>query len=325
MKASRKTIVFSALTTLALVVSAFSITAVNAQKGTPQVASPAALVRSDGSAVSPKAAVQSANFIAPNEGTDAVNPSLNVAKPNAQSSSNSPNTVFGKDNRKWVKNTTKYPYRAVAEVDSYFTTTGHHQCTAVYVIDNVLMTLGWCVYDPVNSEWAYAVYVYPAENGASYNPYGWFELTNPYTGYTTTNGWVADMPAYDWGFIVDPYKDGYTVGWMGMTTFATTPNPDVYKGAYTVTGYPDDKTPNYLQWTATGKIFGSDANYLYNGVDEYDQWGAPLYAKLPKDKLSGRLAGYYEVGVNAGGYATYNVAERVTTDMINDVIGLWVP
>jgi glutamyl endopeptidase len=326
MKASRKTVVFTTLVVIALMVSALSITAVSAQTSKPDPSSPASLA--PGTVIS-NVAAKSVPFIAPYEGTDAVNSSLNAAKSYTQDSSNSPSSYFGKDNRKWVKYTTKYPYRTIAEVDSYFTTSGYHQCTATYVTDNVLTTEGWCVYDPFNSEWATDVYVYPAENGVAYNPYGYFHLTAPYSQYTTTVGWMAGNSNYDWGFIMDPGKGGYTVGWMGMSSFYSYTKPDIYKGTYILTGYPDDKFPNYLQWTSKGKIFASDSSYLYYGADEIDQFGSPLYAHLPTQWWVGcscyRLAGIYEVGFHQSGGSTYNFAMRVTDAMISDVIGLWIP
>jgi V8-like Glu-specific endopeptidase len=299
MKATRKTIVFTTLVVIALVFSALSITTVSAQRAAPPAHT---LVTARGNFAYSGTAKTSEPG---SKGTGkqisaAAMQDLQARFAKQFSSGNNPSTIIGTFDLKEVKNTTAYPYRAIAYVYTEFPDGTYTDCSGFYIAPRLVATAAHCFWDAVhgaaNGGWADDSYIYPGIQTGNFIPYG-NDYANPSLGegnYVTSWDWTINQSAYgDWGIIQTWDSLGTTVGWLGTTSVFQP------RSAYTLTGYPDPGLAGFdwTQWGMNGKVAGvtTETNPDYAGIegrlfyamDTASEDGAPLFSK------------YYAVGINS--------------------------
>lgn len=200
-----------------------------------------------------------------------------------------PGSVIGADNRTRVQNTSAFPFRAIAFVQTEFPGGFYLECTGFLIGEHTVATAGHCVYSP-GLGWAHAARVMPAVNGA-------VQTFGVATGdeFFAVAGWVNNFePEYDYGAIQLNQNIGKKTGWLGM---ANMDNAVLDRATVSVTGYPADH-PYRTMWTMTAPLRRVTAARLYYNIDTYaGQSGSPIY-----NARFTRACGYCVVGIH--GYGT---------------------
>lgn len=224
-----------------------------------------------------------------------------------------PNSIIGPDERKPVKKTTKYPYRAVVLI-RFETPLGPSRCTGWMINKNTVATAGHCVYDPGVGWYNYKKYkMYPGYTGSS-APYGSCKAKNLHTvaGWAD-NGWDD----YDYGAIKLKCNVGKKTGWFGY--FSTSKSLKGRK--ITIAGYPGDKPRT--QWKSKGKVTVSQARRVYYQNDTFGGMsGSPVYFKKPDCGQCSMAIHAYGVDPRAS-YPdnTYNHGTRITDSVRKNLNG----
>ncbi len=201
-----------------------------------------------------------------------------------------PNSIIGPDERKLVKKTTKYPYRAVVLI-LFETPEGSSRCTGWMINRNTVATAGHCVYGYQNNAGWYnykTFKMYPGYTGSS-APYGSCKAKNLYS----VVGWTQNgLDDYDYGAIKLKCNVGKKTGWFGY--FSTSKSLKGRK--ITIAGYPGDKPRT--QWKSKGKVTVSQVRRVFYQNDTFGGMsGSAVYYKKPG-------CGQCSIAVHA--YGTYN-------------------
>lgn len=180
------------------------------------------------------------------------------------------------DNRDQIKDTTVYPYKAVAYIDISRHDGGFHSCTGFFIDDDTIATAAHCVYDTKVNKWHHLAYIYPGKNGILNNPYG----VHVSGEFQITTGWINVVPSEDdkyraidssHDYAVIFVSDGSASQWFGLR------NSHSVGTAVNATGYPRDK-PAYTMWRSLGNI-----THLYTTFFHYNTWnyygvsGGPVF------------------------------------------------
>ncbi len=106
-------------------------------------------------------------------------------------------SIIGADKRKLVKNTKKYPYRAVVLI-TFDTGSGGARCTGWMINKDTAVTAGHCVYEPGIGFYSTGSYrIFPGYTGST-APFGNCHAKRPYT----VHGWGNNGDdQYDYGAI----------------------------------------------------------------------------------------------------------------------------
>lgn len=218
-------------------------------------------------------------------------------------------SIIGPDQRKLVKKTTKYPFRAVVLI-RFETPEGSSRCTGWMINKNTLATAGHCLYDPGVGWYDYKKFrMYPGYTGSS-APYGSCKAKDLYT----VTGWANDgRDDYDYGAIKLKCKVGKKTGWYGY--FWTSASLQGTK--ITIAGYPGDKP--LTQWKSKGKVTVSQTRRVFYQNDTTGGMsGSPVYYKR-----SG--CGQCSMAVHAYGtyngppYSDNNHGTRITEDVYKNL------
>jgi glutamyl endopeptidase len=175
-----------------------------------------------------------------------------------------PESIIGADERKRVKRTKKYPYRAVVLI-----TFEAGRCTGWMISKKVLATAGHCVYDPGKGFYQKSSYkVYPGYTGSK-APYGSCKARRLHT----VNGWAnSGDDQYDYGAIRLKCRVGKKTGWFGYfwTSGSLTGLPTK------IAGYPGDKP--LTQWKSKGHVTVTDTRRVFYKNDTTGGMsGSPVY------------------------------------------------
>lgn len=170
----------------------------------------------------------------------------------------------GERNDSKVTDTTRYPYRAVVDIER-----SEGPCTGFLISKDTVATAGHCVFDYYNNQgWADNVRVYPGRNG-SQTPYGSCGVRRMWT----TRGWKNyGNRDYDWGAMKLDCTKGSTVGWFGFrwTSYS------LQYATSRISGYPWDK--NDTQWTSLDDVsYSWEQQLLYENDTYGGQSGSPVY------------------------------------------------
>jgi V8-like Glu-specific endopeptidase len=217
-------------------------------------------------------------------------------------------TVFPPDERIQVTDTTRIPFRTVADL-GLFEPGGRlsGRCSGVMLGPDVVLTAAHCVY--WSGRYIDSVLVVPGESWPSW-PYG--------TGFAVKmavpNGWASGpgqdppdalMPPtrFDWAILVLSLRD------WNDNTLAPYPvvahAPDAYFGRPDLTlftaGYPGDK-PVGTMWAAISSELAVDDDFLYTRADiAPGQSGSPIFA------VTGDHAFIFSVVSGGNSYANRSV------------------
>jgi len=220
-------------------------------------------------------------------------------------------SIIGPDERKLVKNTKKYPYRAVVLI-RFKTPEGSSRCTGWMINKNTLATAGHCLYKPGVGWYNYKKYkMYPGYTGSS-APYGSCKAKDLYT----VAGWANDgRDDYDYGAIKLKCKVGKKTGWFGYFWTSASLQGKKIK----IAGYPGDKP--LTQWRSKGTVKVSQVRRVYYDNDTFGGMsGSPVYFK--KSDCGQCSMAVHAYGVNpAASYPdnTYNHGTRITEDVYKNL------
>lgn len=218
-----------------------------------------------------------------------------------------PESIIGKDDRTQVKNTTEYPYSAIAHIESNL-----GGCTGWFIDEDLLATAGHCVYDPQSKRWAQWATIYPGRDGKNF-PFGY---ANAVEFYTVTGWAYQGDPYYDYGAIRIERPLGQQTGWFGFRWQKSSYN----NVEVNISGYPGDK-PYGTQWEHREKIRKSTVHQLHYANDTYNgQSGSPVYMKTHSDCSPCSIA-IHTNGVY--GNSIYNRGTRINEEVFKNYL-LWM-
>eukprot|EP00111_Clytia_hemisphaerica_P020580 TCONS_00060605-protein len=226
---------------------------------------------------------------------------------------------FGNDGRKEVKDTTQVPYQWVCRLSMTFSAkkyvgTGWLCYTNSSKYD-VVVTSGHCVYETSTGKFAESVTVVPGADG-KYAPWGAFTV-GP-SSLRASAGWKAAGPNksnFDYGAILIP-KTNY----LGACAMYVDESP-VNQQAL-ISGYPGSNPSNApygYNWEEQGPIVSANSNILFYTIDTSGgQSGSPVFAGSNFNNIN--YINIYSIGIHKGSTDSSNIAVRMTSAVVNDVI-----
>jgi V8-like Glu-specific endopeptidase len=181
----------------------------------------------------------------------------------------SPQTVFGRDNRRLVTDTTVYPFSTNCSLLMLFPSGNAFIGSATMVSRRFAVTAGHCVYDAGEGGWATAIQVVPGRDG-SFAPFGVLSATNLFAW----NAWINNA-SFDWdiGLIQLNQDVGTATGYQGFASYRKV------KGlkAHTA-GYPGDRDSGTRQYYSKGKTGrSSDHQFLFKFDVMQGQSGSGIF------------------------------------------------
>ncbi|WP_124726802.1 trypsin-like serine peptidase [Staphylospora marina] len=212
-------------------------------------------------------------------------------------------SVIGTDQRTQVTNTTAFPYRAIAHIESDI-----GGCTGWMIGPRTVATAGHCVYDPGTRRWASWAKVYPGRNGSS-TPYGYANAVN----FFSVSGWVQNGDTnYDYAAIKLDKDIGNSTGWIGYRWQSGSMNGI----AENISGYPGDKAYG-TQWQHADQIRETYTLKLHYANDTYGgQSGSPVYESYHSSCGGPCSIAVHTNGVYGGN--PYNRGTRITQTVYNN-------
>lgn len=192
----------------------------------------------------------------------------------------SPNSVIGSDTRQEIMKTSDFPYKAICKLVAIWRdkpgtgTEGHERNGTGFMINrNYMLTAGHIIYDSI---WGYCdeLLVYPARNRI-YAPYGPYKAIK----MTVTNEY-KEKPGSgdeDWGLVKLNDTVGDITGYFGLNISTNT--TDLLSKKISVTGYPGDKSDEYLgMWKGSGTVKSQSSTTIGYDCDTFGgDSGAPVY------------------------------------------------
>ncbi len=221
----------------------------------------------------------------------------------------SPETVHGVDDRRRIKSTKNYPWRATASLvitardDSSWIGTGW------FIGPNTLVTAGHCVYihrpeRPERHGFVKRIVVIPGRN-ENEMPYG----SAASETFFSVKGWTEHGRSdFDYGAIKISTGLGDKVGTLGFGVFG---RDDLMSVTGNIAGYPGDKEKGTLWYDHNRVARVSDRKIYYDIDTAGGQSGAAVY----KFEDGQRIA----FGIHAYGGAINNSATRITTPVFQNL------
>jgi glutamyl endopeptidase len=220
--------------------------------------------------------------------------------------------VIGTDNRVQVTDTTAYPYRTIAYIETIHPSGAIYGCTGFFIDDNTIATAAHCIYDTYRNVWFTGATIWPAFDGYT-SPYietfstdfhvstAWINVTPP----SENSLYLSDVPK-DYGVIkvVDGFANLQGIGWLPLRTTNHQVGEQV-----NVTGYPYDKVG---MWKALGYIRALDTYRIDHDADmEQGESGGPIF-----NSKNGSIAA---IGINNAEGTSMNYGARITGNTYNNL------
>jgi len=217
--------------------------------------------------------------------------------------------VVGTDGRKRITNTTDYPWRTIAKLETTYPDGRVSSCTGA-IIDNFhILTAGHCAYSRGHGGYG-KIKAYPGQNG-KYTPFSYANSTKvrTYTQWTTNRD-----PNHDWALITLDRNIGLYTGWMGLKTAST--NSALYKAKLNVSGYPLDRLQGTL-WNSSDKGHSANTYRHFYKMDTYGgESGAPVWRADGNDRY---ILSIHAYGDSAATPGVTNAGTRINTDKYNKI------
>ena len=214
--------------------------------------------------------------------------------------------VIGKDDRKKITATTKYPWRAICSLRIKAKDGTSWIGTGFLIGLRTVITAGHCVYMHKHGGWAKSIEVIPGRNGSK-KPYGSCKSSK----FHSVKGWTKSKKrSHDYGSIILPKncKYGNTVGYFGYGNYGFF---DLLGLKVNLSGYPGDK-PVGTQWWHARKIKAVTSRTLVYNIDTAGgQSGSPVW-RIKNGKR-------YAVGIHTNGHSTGNSATRITKPVFKNL------
>ena len=214
--------------------------------------------------------------------------------------------VIGKDDRKRITATKKYPWRAICSLKIKAKDGTNWIGTGFLIGPRTVITAGHVVYMRKHGGWAKSIEVIPGRNGSS-KPYGSCKTSHMYS----VKGWTKkNKRSHDYGAIILPKncKFGNKVGYFGYANY----NFFKLLGLkVNLSGYPGDK-PVGTQWWHCRRIKAVLPRVLVYNIDTAGgQSGSPVW-KIKNGKR-------YVVGIHTNGSKLGNSATRITKPVFKNL------
>jgi V8-like Glu-specific endopeptidase len=191
--------------------------------------------------------------------------------------------VIGPDDRVYIGDTTRYPFRTVGLVESSYAS-GTYWCSGTLVGKQYVLTAAHCLFDVNTLSWPSTVSFYPGRNG-NFAPYGyyWAREWHVPSGFVDApgRGYTRTRERYDLGVMKLYQQPGVSVGWLGFGYNDNLPDFDA-----NIVGYPSDK-PSGTMWRSSCSVNpASGAPYFFNTTcDTYPgSSGSATYDYEPSDQ-----------------------------------------
>lgn len=209
-------------------------------------------------------------------------------------------TIFGSDDRITVKNTSSFPYSAIAYMEVKGECGCSWTCTGFMVNKDRLLTAAHCLVCTDHSKWADRItfyFGYKNKNNYAYK----------YTG--GWNAWVGDIFSdkeyssdWDYGCMKLDKNVGDSVGWFG-SWWGLSDSQLSSTYAY-IAGYRD----GLLKYDS-GWIEPKDSRHITYRIDTVPgNSGGPIYT-----------SDYYAIGINIANNGIYNIGFRLTNTVKGDL------
>jgi glutamyl endopeptidase len=230
-------------------------------------------------------------------------------------------SVIGADGRAQIGNTTRYPARAIGQIEGSDDLAGSYICTGWLIDRNTILTAGHCVYPPtIPGNLAETLEFFPGRNGMT-DPYGSCFGTQVFSPTL----WTQNYNEYnDWAVVHLNCNIGDDVGWFGF--FSLAGQTALRHLPARVQGYPGDQDFGTM-WGMGDRIEASQKKMVFYDIDTYGgQSGSPVYYN--RNSCGGPCGmAIHAYGNNhaTGPHVPYNHAPRITnprygliTDIAND-------
>ena len=225
-----------------------------------------------------------------------------------------PESVIGKDDRKIISDTTKYPYSAIAHMRTTFPC-GHSEFGSGFLIsDNTMLTAGHCIICPLCGYKLSSIqcyFGYNSKDGSS------FAYTNGCKNVYYDDNYMANVekgisdPENDYAIVEFEKPVGKVLGHFGVKAFS---NSDLTKQEFKVCGYTTDGQPLkeskskltlgvYYKVGRKKKTIGKEKLFSFTADAVQGNSGGPVFNK--DNYISGIIVAESTI-------YSYNVGRRIT-------------
>ncbi|CAH0998834.1 hypothetical protein LEM8419_00149 [Neolewinella maritima] len=210
--------------------------------------------------------------------------------------------VIGRDDRKQVRNTRPFPYRAIVQLSIEAKNGRRYVGTGWLVSPRTVITAGHCVYLHGAGGWAKSIQVTPGMNNTS-KPYGSARAT----AFRSVRGWVKGKSRdYDYGAIILP-KSHPLGRRTGTFRYASVPDRIMLRKYVNICGYPGDKGGK-TQWYHARRISRITSKRLTYQIDTAGgQSGSPVFYRRGRLRVA--------VGIHTSGSMSGNAGTRINSSV----------